>query len=114
MLARGLEQVFGVIQLIDKTVRGIVAFERGQVFAVSGLRRLRRFASCFFDSAMRLVEVGEFGLRVEDGLELCFGIGNALDEFEQIGVGVLTGIDGDAGVFGAALADFELLGRSAA
>ena len=35
MFARGLKQVFGMVQFVDKAARGLIAFEGGEVFAAT-------------------------------------------------------------------------------
>jgi hypothetical protein len=40
VFAGGLEKVFGVIELIDEAAGGVIAFERGEVFAAT------RFIGC--------------------------------------------------------------------
>ena len=82
VLTRGLKQVFGAIQFVHKTLRGVIAFQSGEIFAVA------RFigGGCLFlllRLRERLIEIGELVLSIEDGLELRFGIGSAEHSVEE-------------------------------
>ena len=110
MFARGLKGVFSVIEFVDKAASCIVPFQCGEVFAVAGLIGGGGFF-LLFGVGDRLLEVGQPGLCVDDGLEFGFSVGHALNQFYQVSIGVLVGIDGDCGEFGAALADFQFFCR---
>ena len=85
LLARGLQQVFRAVQLVHKALGGIVALERGQVFAVASLVGGARFppSAWILDAA---IQIGQRRLRIDHRLQLFQRIGNALDQIEQISV----------------------------
>jgi len=79
LLARGLQLIFGPVQLIPKTLGRVAALQRRQILAIArlvgrrGLFPVHRLTDA-------PVQVGKLGLRVDQRFQLIHRIGNPLDK----------------------------------
>src|ERR1035437_9922863 len=82
LFARGLNVVFGAIQLVYKAFRSGVAFERGEVVAVAGFVGGQRFL-LLLDIADFAIEIVQRGLSVDERAQLFFKSRRKLADGDQ-------------------------------